>query len=147
MLQWHNASLSTLVHLHLWINLYSRFYSFTAKLVLELQSFAGPISVPQGASMVAMISLRTVFEGRITKREVGRKFQQNKTTITHEAHFSNSSFKILVKKGKVSLEKKKTHLKANMKIFEGMSGLVSYMCLWLVLKRHFPLERKPWRCQ
>lgn len=38
MWQWHNAPLSTPAHLWLWINLYSWFYSFTAKLVLELQS-------------------------------------------------------------------------------------------------------------
>lgn len=48
----------------------------------------------------AKISLRTVFEARITKTEVG-----GKTIKIQEAHFPNSSFEILAKK-EVSLEKR-----------------------------------------
>lgn len=65
---------------------------------------------PRGAKT----SLRTVFEARITKTEVG-----GKTIKIYEAHFCNSSFEILDKKR--GFLREKNYLKANSKTFEGMS--------------------------
>lgn len=94
------------------------------------------VNVPRRAT----IAWRRVFKGRVTKIEMERKFQQNKTTKIHEAHSSNSSFKTLAKKGKVPLEKRRTTLRLTL---EGMRVCVY---LRLVPKRQFPLERKIWGC-